>query len=226
MKPILYEAWRRFPEKGACHPQEVEGVIVPEKVKRGLWDGVTAHGGRHRDAWGESCAGGIGLQVNANAMDVLGVLQEEPGAGEVLLTSGTYIAGGLIPSTCVCVLLLGANSFDGRPPLSLLTCVSSADHFLLLLWRHLDANLHRLRHFPQLVLVLQAVQGGAPPTPASLLTDLVGAAIGQQLTQFFLVLDKKEDVAQREGHLTLAAGQQVMVRVEAGGRGVGQRVGR
>lgn len=100
MQPILYKAWRRLPEKGACHPQEVEGVIVPEKVKRGLWDGVTAHGGRHRDAWGESCAGGIGLKINANAMDVLGVLQEEPGAGEVLLTCGTYIAGGLIPSTC------------------------------------------------------------------------------------------------------------------------------
>lgn len=44
------------------------------------------------------------------------------------------------------------------------------------------------------------------------------------------MLDKEEDVSQGEGHLALAAGQQVVVGVEAGGQGGGQtgvqRVGR
>lgn len=98
---VLHEAWRRLPEKGARHPQEVEGVVVAEKVgEGGLWDGVIAHGWRHSDAWSEGCAGGVGLQVYANAMGVLGMLQQEPGTGEGLLTCGAYITGRLIPATC------------------------------------------------------------------------------------------------------------------------------
>lgn len=84
---VLYKAWGRLPEQGARHPQQVEGVVVPKKVgEGGLRDGVIAHRWRHSDAWGEGCAGGVGLQVYANAMGVLGMLQQEPGAGEGLLT--------------------------------------------------------------------------------------------------------------------------------------------
>ena len=97
----LHKARRRLPKQGTRHPQEVEGVVVPEKVgEGGLRDGVVTHGWRHSDAWGESCAGGVGLQVDANAVGVLGMLQQEPGAGEGLLTCGTYIAGRLISATC------------------------------------------------------------------------------------------------------------------------------
>lgn len=84
---VFHKAWGRLPEQGARHPQQVEGVVVPEKVgEGGLWDGVIAHRWRHSDAWGEGCAGGVGLQVYANAVGVLGMLQQEPGAGEGLLT--------------------------------------------------------------------------------------------------------------------------------------------
>lgn len=79
----------------------MKGIVVPKKVgEGGLWDGVIAYGWRHCDAWGEGCVGWVGLQVNANAMGVLGMLQQEPGTGEGLLTCGTYVIGGLIPATC------------------------------------------------------------------------------------------------------------------------------
>lgn len=122
--------------------------------------------------------------------------------------------------TCRCVFLLGANSF-GWHPLSPLT----SSH-LLLLWCHLDANLHRLHHFPQipsLYVVMKALQSRTPST-SSLVVHLVIAAIGQQrrLALLLLVLNKEEDVAQWEGHLTLATGQQVVVSVQARWKGMGQ----
>lgn len=79
----------------------MERIAVPKKVgEGGLRDWVVSHWRRHRDAWGEGCVRGVGLKVNANAMDVLGMLQQEPGTGEGLFTCGTYIAGRLIPATC------------------------------------------------------------------------------------------------------------------------------
>lgn len=127
-----------------------------------------------------------------------------------------------------CVLLFWANSFDGRP-LSPFTSVPSSSHLLILLWRHLNADLHRLHHLPQLyplAIVVKALQHGARPRPSasSPVGHLVVAAIGQQrrLALLLLVLDEEEDVAEREGQLALAAGQQVVVGVEAGRQGVGQ----
>lgn len=97
----LHKARRRLPEQGARHPQEVEGVIVAQEAgEGGLGDGIVAHRWGHADAWGEGCAGGVGLQVNTNAVDVLGMLQQEPGAGEGLLTRGTYVAGRFVPAAC------------------------------------------------------------------------------------------------------------------------------
>lgn len=133
-----------------------------------------------------------------------------------------------IMPTCRCVLLLRANSFDERP-------LSPHTSFhLLLLWCHLDANLHRLHHLPQLHLlcvVMKALQSRTPSF-SSPVGHLVVAAIGQQrrLTLLLFVLNEEQDIAQREGHLALAAGQQVVVGVEAGWQGMGQtrvqRVGR
>lgn len=129
-----------------------------------------------------------------------------------------------IMPTCWCVLLLGANSFGGRP-LSPLTSLSSSSHFLLLRC-HLDADLYRLQHLPQLPplhMVMKALQRRTPSS-SSPVGHLVVAAIGQKrrLALLLLVLDEEEDVAQREGHLTLAAGQQVVVGVEAGRQDMGQ----
>lgn len=129
----------------------------------------------------------------------------------------------LVWPTCWCVFLLGANSFGERllPPF---TSFTSSSH-LLLLWCHLDADLHRLHHFPELPplgVVMKALQ--TPSSSSSPLAHLVVAAVGQQrrLALLLLVLDEEEDVAQREGHLALAAGQQVVVGVEAGGQLVAQ----
>lgn len=100
-KPVLHEAWGRLPEQGARHSQEVERVVVPQEVAEGgLRDGVVAHGWGHSDAWCEGCAGRVGLQVYADAVGVLGMLQQEPGAREGLLAGGTYIARRLILATC------------------------------------------------------------------------------------------------------------------------------
>lgn len=116
-----------------------------------------------------------------------------------------------IVPTCWCVFLLGANSFGGHP-LSPLT----SPH-LLLLWCHLDADFHRFHHLPQLpplCVVMKALQSWTASTSSSV-GHLVVAAIGQKrcLTLLLLVLNEEEDIAQREGHLTLATGQQVVVSV-------------
>lgn len=131
----------------------------------------------------------------------------------------------LVFPTCWCVLLLGANSFGGRL-LSPLTSFSSSSHHLLLLWRHLDADLHRLRHLPKLPPLGEVMKALETPSssPSPSVVHLVVAAVGQQrgLALLLLVLDEEEDVTQREGHLALAAGQQVVVSVETGRQRVGQ----
>lgn len=136
--------------------------------------------------------------------------------------------------TCRCVLLLGANSFDGRPRSPFASSPHSL-HLLLLFRCHLDADLHRLQHLPQLQplgVVMKALQSRTSSSSSSPVVDLIVAAIGQQrrLALLLLVLDEEEDVTQREGHLALAACQQVVVSVETGRKGVGQarvqRVGR
>lgn len=91
-KAVLHKTWRRLSKQGACHPQQTEGVVFPKKVGKGrLRDGIIANGWGHSDAWSKRCAGGVGLQIDANAMAVLDMLQQEPGTGKRLLTCGTYI---------------------------------------------------------------------------------------------------------------------------------------
>lgn len=131
----------------------------------------------------------------------------------------------LVFPTYWCVLLLGANSFGGRLLSPLTSFPSSSHHHLLLLWCHLDADLHRLHHLPELPplgVVMKALE--TPSSPSSSVVHLVVAAVGQQrrLALLLLVLDEEEDVAQREGHLALAAGQQVVVGVETRRQRVGQ----
>ena len=78
----------------------MEGIVFPQKVGEwGRWD-VVAHGWRHSETRGEGGAGGVGLQINADAVGVLGMLQQEPGTGKGLLTGGTYVVGGLVSATC------------------------------------------------------------------------------------------------------------------------------
>lgn len=56
-------------------------------------------------------AAGFTLQVDAEAVGVLGMLEQEPGTGEGLLTGGAGVAAGLI---FVCdILLLGDYSLQG-----------------------------------------------------------------------------------------------------------------
>lgn len=100
-KAVLHKTRRRLSKQGACHPQQIEGVVFPKKVGKGrLGDGIIANGWGHSDAWSEGRAGGVGLQIDANAMAVLDMLQQEPGTGKGLLTCGTYITRRLIPTTC------------------------------------------------------------------------------------------------------------------------------
>lgn len=101
-KAVLQETRRGFSEQGPRHPQQTEGVVLPQEVGEGRrGDGVAGdHGGRHADARGEGRTGRVGLQVDPDAMAVLDVLQQEPGAGEGLLTGGADVARGLVPTTC------------------------------------------------------------------------------------------------------------------------------
>ena len=96
---VLNEARRGLPEQGSRHPQEVEGVVVAKEVgERRLWDGVVERRGEG-DARREGRAGGAGLQVDADPVGVLDMLEEEPGTGERLLTRGADIAGGLVSAS-------------------------------------------------------------------------------------------------------------------------------
>lgn len=86
---------------GACHPEEMVGVVILKNVcKGGLRKCIILIAWGHSDMWSKGCAGGVGLQIYANAVAVLGMLQQEPGAGKALLTCGTYIARRLIATTC------------------------------------------------------------------------------------------------------------------------------
>ena len=64
----------------------------------GLGEGLWTDGGREGNAWGKGGAWGVGLQVDADTVGVLGMLEEEPGAGEGLLTRGADVARWLVPS--------------------------------------------------------------------------------------------------------------------------------
>lgn len=88
---------RVVPQDGARHAQQVEGVAVAQEIhERGLGHGLGPQRRRDGEPWRERAAGRPGLQVDAEAMRVLRVLQQEPRAVEGLLACGANVAGRLI----------------------------------------------------------------------------------------------------------------------------------
>lgn len=87
-----------IPELGCSHAEEVEWVvgITKESGERGTGQGVGSWGWRESHAGGEGAVDRVVVQVDADAMGVLGVLKQKPGTGEGLLTRSTDVAGWLI----------------------------------------------------------------------------------------------------------------------------------
>lgn len=87
-----------FPEQGGGHAEEVEGVVgvAEEGGERGARQGVGTRGRGQGHARGEGAVGEVVVQVDADAVGVLGVLEQEPGAVEGLLAGGADVAGRLI----------------------------------------------------------------------------------------------------------------------------------
>lgn len=87
-----------FPEQGRGHAEEVEWVVgvAEESGERGTGEGVSARGWRQSHAGSEGAVGWVVVQVDADAVSVLGMLKQEPGAGEGLLTGSADVAGWLI----------------------------------------------------------------------------------------------------------------------------------
>lgn len=56
---------------------------------------VTPHSGSCSHTRGEGAAG-LALQIDAEAMGVLGMLEQEPGTGERLFACGAGVTAGLI----------------------------------------------------------------------------------------------------------------------------------
>lgn len=86
-----------FPEQGRSHAEEVEWVVGVTKKsgERGPGQGFSTWGWRQSHAWREGAVDWVVVQVDANAMNVLGMLKQEPGAGEGLLTARADVAGRL-----------------------------------------------------------------------------------------------------------------------------------
>lgn len=83
---------------GARHPQEAVRTAAGQVdgVEGRLGGGAVApHPGGRGHAGGEGAAG-FALQIDAEAVGVLGVLEQEPGTGEGLLTAGAGVTAGLI----------------------------------------------------------------------------------------------------------------------------------
>lgn len=95
----------------------------------------------------------------------------------------------------------------------------------LLFWRHLDPNLHRLQPLPGLpsLGLLRILQWWTPPFSSRLIRLFIAVSRQRSCLAFFpFMFNEEKDFSQRESHLTLAAGQQVMVSVQVGGQGLGQ----
>lgn len=121
-----------FPEQGRSHAEEVEWVvgITEESGERRAGQGVRAGGWRQSHAGSEGAADRVVVQIDADAMSVLGVLEQKPGAGESLLTGRADVAGWLI---FISSFLFGADPPRWcHPPL--IDLLSSRGH--------LDAHLH------------------------------------------------------------------------------------
>lgn len=87
-----------FPEQGRGHAEEVEWVVgvTEESGERGAGQGISAGRRRQSHAGSEGAVDWVVVQVDADAMSVLCMLKQEPGAGEGLLTGSADVAGWLI----------------------------------------------------------------------------------------------------------------------------------
>lgn len=87
-----------FPEQGCSHAEKVEWVVgvTKESGERRAGQGISAWGWRESHAGSEGAVDRVVVQVDADAMSVLGMLKQEPGAGEGLLTGSADVAGWLI----------------------------------------------------------------------------------------------------------------------------------
>ena len=72
------------------------GGVAEESGGRGPGQGFSARGRRQSHAGSEGAVGEVVVQVDADAMSVLGMLKQEPGAVEGLLTGSADVAGWLI----------------------------------------------------------------------------------------------------------------------------------
>lgn len=99
-QPGLQIPWGRgvFPEQGRSHAEEVEWVVgvTEESGERRAGQGISTRGWRQSHARSEGAVAWLVVQVDADAMSVLGMLKQEPGTGEGLLTGSADVAGWLI----------------------------------------------------------------------------------------------------------------------------------
>lgn len=104
-----------FPEQGCSHAEEVKWIVgVTKKSReRGTRQGVGSRGWRQSHARGERAVGQMVVEIDADAMSVLGMLKQEPSAGEGLLAGRTDVAGRFV---FISFLLLGADSLGRRQP--------------------------------------------------------------------------------------------------------------
>lgn len=88
----------RFSQKGCCHAEQVEWVaVVSQKTsKRRARQGICTQRVGQCHTGCKGTAGRVVVQVDTDAMCVLSMLQQEPGAGKGLLACGADVAGGLI----------------------------------------------------------------------------------------------------------------------------------
>lgn len=86
------------PEQGRGHAEEVEWVVgvTEERGERRAGQGIGARRRRQRHARSEGAVAWLVVQVDADAVSVLGMLKQEPGTGEGLLTGSADVAGWLI----------------------------------------------------------------------------------------------------------------------------------
>lgn len=87
-----------FPEQGCSHAEEVKWIVgVTKKSReRGTRQGVGSRGWRQSHARGERAVGQMVVEIDADAMSVLGMLKQEPSAGEGLLAGRTDVAGRFV----------------------------------------------------------------------------------------------------------------------------------
>lgn len=87
-----------FPEQGRSHAEEVKGVVgvTEESGERRAGQGISTRGRWQSHAWSEGAVAWLVVQVDADAMSVLGMLKQEPGTGEGLLAGSADVAGWLI----------------------------------------------------------------------------------------------------------------------------------